>query len=286
MLIAPYPKNEQARLRLLRQLDILDTAAEEVFDEITRELAEKLQVSTALISLVDADRQWFKSRVGLDVCETSRDVSFCAHAVGAGEPLFVHDALTDVRFKDNPLVQGPPYIRFYAGIPLRSENGLVVGTLCALDAQPKELSEDELRLMNQLAEKASHYVFSRLKSDLSSNQEADAKQIGFDFSPIAMAVFGADEALVAVNAACCALLGTTKAALLASSANALWKGDSDERLSLKTRADDSGVLPVTLSAGSFSGKRVWLQVVTNAQSAPSFVALVFPENVGASWSKL
>ncbi|MEB1153655.1 GAF domain-containing protein, partial [Xanthomonas campestris pv. campestris] len=70
--------------------------------------------------------------------------------------------LTDVRFKDNPLVQGPPYIRFYAGIPLRSENGLVVGTLCALDAQPKELSEDELRLMNQLAEKASHYVFSRL----------------------------------------------------------------------------------------------------------------------------
>ncbi|WVL67071.1 hypothetical protein VDQ57_019385 [Xanthomonas campestris pv. campestris] len=76
MLIAPYPKNEQARLRLLRQLDILDTAAEEVFDEITRELAEKLQVSTALISLVDADRQWFKSRVGLDACETSRDVSF------------------------------------------------------------------------------------------------------------------------------------------------------------------------------------------------------------------
>ncbi|MFA8516614.1 hypothetical protein VDR70_019210 [Xanthomonas campestris pv. campestris] len=163
---------------------------------------------------------------------------------------------------------------------------LLIGTSESTIFHGLEMSRKPWAYQNQLAEKASHYVFSRLKSDLSSNLEADAKQIGFDFSPIAMAVFGADEALVAVNTACCDLLGMTKAALVASSANALWKGDSNERLSLKTRAHDSGVLPVTLNAGSFSGKRILLQVVTNAQTSPSFVALLFPENVGASWSKL
>jgi len=164
MLIAPYPTNEAARLEFLRSLDVLDTAPGEAFDRFTRVLAELLQVPIALISLVDADKQWFKSKVGLDVCETSRDIAFCAHALHADGALVVEDATADVRFHDNPLVMGAPFLRFYAGIPLCSSEGYVVGTLCAIDTRPRSVSPSALAAMKDLARAVERELFHRSMS--------------------------------------------------------------------------------------------------------------------------
>lgn len=151
MLIAPPPHNEEARLGLLRSLGVLDTPAEEGFDRITRIAAQLLDVPITLVSLVDEKRQWFKSKIGLDVCETSRDIAFCAHALHVPDILLIEDALTDVRFHDNPLVTGSPHVRFYAGVPLRSEDGLALGTLCAIDTRPRQLSTKTLEAFKDLA---------------------------------------------------------------------------------------------------------------------------------------
>jgi GAF domain-containing protein len=151
MLIAPHPANEEARLRLLRSLGVLDTPPEEDFDRITRVSAELLQVPITLVSLVDANRQWFKSKIGLEVCETSRDMAFCAHALHVPDILLIEDATLDARFSDNPLVVGFPHIRFYAGVPLRSDEGLVLGTLCAIDTRPRDLTQKALAAFKDLA---------------------------------------------------------------------------------------------------------------------------------------
>ena len=128
-----FPPDEAFRLRTLTSLSILDTPAEERFDRLTR-LAQRLfNVPIALVSLIDSNRQWFKSCQGLDVRETPRDVSFCAHAILGNDLLVVPDAAADARFADNPLVTGEPFIRFYAGCPLKAPNGSLLGTLCVID---------------------------------------------------------------------------------------------------------------------------------------------------------
>jgi len=141
MLAAPLPRNEAKRLEALRSLLILDTPPEERFDRISAFAAKEFDVPISLVSLVDRDRQWFKSNFGLDVCETARDVSFCGHAINKSEPLVVPDALRDPRFADNPLVTGHPFIRFYAGAGLRLPYGQVVGTLCIMDRRPREFDK-------------------------------------------------------------------------------------------------------------------------------------------------
>ncbi len=118
---APYPPDEEQRIASLKSLEILDTPPEERFDRITRVTAEVFGVPFALISLVDSKRQWFKSCHGLNLQETPRDISFCAHAILQRDPFIVNDALEDNRFKDNPLVVSEPKIRFYAGAPLTTE---------------------------------------------------------------------------------------------------------------------------------------------------------------------
>ncbi len=148
---APIPADEAQRLAALRRLEVLDTPAEERFDRLTR-LARKLfDVPIALVSLVDGDRQWFKSKQGLEVCETPRGVSFCGHAILSHEVLYVPDALGDPRFADSPLVTGDPHIRFYAGAPLVID-GRRVGTLCINDRRPRELGENELQTLRDLAD--------------------------------------------------------------------------------------------------------------------------------------
>ncbi|MBY0438186.1 MAG: GAF domain-containing protein [Burkholderiales bacterium] len=140
MIPAPIPPNEMQRLNALRSLLILDTPPEERFDRITRFAASEFDTPVALVSLIDERRQWFKARVGLDACETSRDISFCGHAIEGSNVLVIGDARDDPRFADNPLVTGDPFIRFYAGAPLILPGGLSVGTLCLIDTEPRTFS--------------------------------------------------------------------------------------------------------------------------------------------------
>ncbi|MCP9887483.1 GAF domain-containing protein [Cyanobium sp. ATX 6A2] len=142
---------EGARLEALRNYRILDTGCEQSYDDITILAAHLCDVPIALISLVDVDRQWFKSKVGLEVSETSRDVSFCAHAILDEQILVVNDARTDDRFCDNPLVRGDPQIVFYAGVPLCTPESARIGTLCVIDHQPRRLSEVQIRSLEALA---------------------------------------------------------------------------------------------------------------------------------------
>lgn len=154
MITPPTPINEPQRLDTLRSLNVLDSAPEERFDRLTRLAKRLFGVPIALVSLVDADRQWFKSCIGLDATETSRDVSFCGHAILEDDILVVPDTLSDVRFHDNPLVTDAPNIRFYAGCPLTVVNGSKLGTLCLIDVNPREMSEDDLELLRDLARMA------------------------------------------------------------------------------------------------------------------------------------
>jgi phosphoribosyl 1,2-cyclic phosphodiesterase/DNA-binding response OmpR family regulator len=148
---APLPADEARRLKAVQELGLLDTPAEERFDRLTRLAANAFHVPIALVSLIDHDRQWFKSRHGLPDAETHRDLSFCAHAVASREPLVVHDTLHDARFAENPMVTGSPRIRFYAGHPLHIEDGVCVGTLCLLDTRPRHLTARENDLLRDLA---------------------------------------------------------------------------------------------------------------------------------------
>lgn len=152
MITPPKPANENERLAELRSLGLLDSEQEDRFDRITR-LAQRLfGVSTALVSLVDEDRQWFKSRIGMDVPETPRDISFCGHAILSDDVLMIPDATKDERFSDNPLVIGSPDIRFYAGCPIAGPGGNNIGTLCLIDETPRVLSDEELASLRELAE--------------------------------------------------------------------------------------------------------------------------------------
>ncbi len=151
---ADLPSDEVPRLAALRGLEILDTPPEERFDRITRLAAAHFDVPVALISLVDENRQWFKSTCGIEASETPRDESFCAHAVLSRQPLIVPDALLDARFAENPIVTGMPRVRFYAGYPLFVADGHCIGTLCILDTRPRDLNARELARLGDLAELA------------------------------------------------------------------------------------------------------------------------------------
>lgn len=149
--IALTAHNEAARLDCLHQYNILDSEPEEAFDSLTRLAAHICETPIALVSLIDARRQWFKSKVGLAVNETPRQIAFCVHAIAQSEIFIVPDALLDERFATNPLVSDDPHIRFYAGVPLITSSGYALGTLCVIDRQPRQLTKSQLAALRTLS---------------------------------------------------------------------------------------------------------------------------------------
>jgi len=221
---ASYPPDEAERQKLLASLRLLDTEAEEVFDRITRLVARLLKVPTAMFSLVDAERQWFKSRVGTGLTETPREQAFCAHAILQDQPLVVADATTDARFADSPLVTGAPNIRFYAGVPIRSSGGLPIGTLCAIDDHARVLTADELCIMIDLADIVQKEVQYRERLAVAgrhlehSEAVLDASEARFrtifDLASIGIALVAPGGGWLSVNSTLCGIIGYTQQELL------------------------------------------------------------------------
>lgn len=156
---APIPKNEEERLIAVHNLAILDTEPEKRFDAITEEVKDKLDVPISTLTIIDKDREWFKSKQGVDKKEGKRDISFCGHALLATEIFIIEDTLKDERFKDNPMVVGEPYIRFYAGISLRdNKTKQPIGVLCIKDIKPRKLTLEEINILMNLASQAEREV--------------------------------------------------------------------------------------------------------------------------------
>jgi len=204
------PANESDRLVALDRYHILDTSPEQVYDDLTQLAADICGTPIALISLIDRDRQWFKSRVGLDATETPRDISFCGHAVAANATLNVPDASQDPRFANNPLVTQAPNIRFYAGVPLITHDRYVLGTLCVIDSQPHNLTEAQIRQLETLSRLVVNQLESRLNrnsTELKLDEVLSLKQAILDSANFAIIATDLRGIIQSFNAAAERMLG-------------------------------------------------------------------------------
>lgn len=213
------PKNEAQRLNALREYRILDTEPEQAFDDLTLLAAQICGTPTALISLVDAGRQWFKSRVGLAATETPRDVAFCAHAILDAEPLIVPDAQKDERFAANPLVTEDPKIRFYAGAPLITSEGHALGTMCAIDYEPRQLTPDQTRALQALARQViAQLELRRNLVELEEARKAEAYQNLFRHANDGILILDPEDGVVIdVNDKACELYGIARESFIGRS---------------------------------------------------------------------
>ncbi len=212
MKIAPLPQNEQERLAKLKEYNILDSEPEAVFDNMVQLASYICKTPIAAISLIDSDRQWFKSIVGVNVKETPRDIAFCAHTILQDDTFVIPDALKDERFFDNPLVTEGPEIRFYAGVPLITSNGYHLGTLCVIDTVARELQVEQLDAIKTLADSVTVHLDLRL-SHVAIRKYVDKLQISatiFDSANEAIVVTDADNNFVTVNPAFCTLTGYSR----------------------------------------------------------------------------
>jgi diguanylate cyclase (GGDEF)-like protein len=196
--------DEEGRLRALRRLQALDTPPEEAFENVVSLARSIFDVPICAISLIDADRQWFKAYRGLAMCETSRDVSFCSHAIKRPEPLVITDANADARFAQNPLVTGAPFIRSYAGVPLQTPDGYRVGALCAIDTKPRVFTSADVAVLEKLATTVVEQLELRLVSCSDALTGALTRRAWFNLAeraiesarlsrePLSVAVFDVD----------------------------------------------------------------------------------------------
>lgn len=159
------PPDEEDRLQALRQLLILDTPPEERFDRLTAFAAQEFDMPIVLLTLIDDQRQWFKSHHGVDVCETDRSISFCGHTILQDEPLVVPDVTLDDRFADNPMVTGEPHVQFYAGAQLKMPSGHNIGTLCLIDSTPRQLDHIDLAILASLRDLAVEELIRRANEE-------------------------------------------------------------------------------------------------------------------------
>ena len=237
---APDLADTSDRQAALRRYHILDTEPEKDFDRITSLVAKVCDVSTALITLIDEERQWFKSCFNFDARETDIGISFCVHAVHEGEMLVVEDATQDPRFKDNPIVTGPPHIRFYAGAPLTTPEGIHIGTLCIIDYEPQPFDAAQREILDRLSDVVVNQFELR-------SAEAQIRQL-VDQNPQPMYVYAqSDDTILHANAAARDLYGHDEfSSLTASDLTAPAKDQpSSEALSMHERADGS-FFPVRL----------------------------------------
>lgn len=220
MIPPSMPANEQERLALLRSLHVLDQAPNPALDRITRTAARLFQVPVAMVTLIDSDRQWFMSRVGVDFCQTPRRDALCGHAILQTDTMVVPDTSQDVRFVDNPLVTGPPHIHFYAGRPLRSRHGLALGALCLIDHRPRSFDEADLAALDDLADMAQAYFHG-----IEATQETRAVQASLERSEmlfarmvthaaVGIAVATTDGVWQEMNQRFCDIVGHDRAALI------------------------------------------------------------------------
>jgi len=255
---ASIPPGEEARLAALHEYRILDTEPEIDFDEITRLAAYVCEVPISLISLVDEDRQWFKACIGLDVRGTARDVAFCPHALLQDDVFVVADAALDERFHDNPLVTGPPHIRFYAGAPLITPHGQRIGTLCVIDSKPRQLDGKQLEALRRLGRQVIPLLeFRKAKAalrDMTSGLRDSESRMRSIVEHIAEAViaFPATGALEAFNPAAerlfghspSSMIGRDVATMLPSIRNAPADGTTVQTIA---RRSDGSEVPVELA---------------------------------------
>jgi diguanylate cyclase (GGDEF)-like protein/PAS domain S-box-containing protein len=226
MTIAAAPANERERLNILRSYEILDSESEEAFDAMVQLASYICQTPIAVISLVDESRQWFKAAVGLDVKETSRDVSFCAHTILQDGAMVVADALCDDRFSNNPLVVSSPGIRFYAGIPLTTSGGHRLGTLCVIDKVPRELTSTQLGAIKTLADNVMAHL-DLVKSHKQARLHIDHLELAasiFNAASEAMFVSDADNCILTVNPAFTEITGYTQEEIVGKNPRILSSG--------------------------------------------------------------
>lgn len=274
----PIPPDEPERLRLLHALSILDTPPEEDFDRITRLVSKLLNVPIALVSLIDEERQWFKSKVGLAATQTPRDVAFCAHAITQTAPLIVEDALHDARFANNPLVTGDPDIRFYAGVPIRSTGGLALGTLCAIDSCPRTLSSDEVTILMDLADLISREMQLRetlmlTRAQVSHSQDIIEAAEGrfrtvFERAGVGIAMVAPDGGWISMNDEVCEIVGYSRDELMRMSfQNITYQEDLNTDLTLLEQlvAGDIDRYQLDKRYIHKSGKLVWINLTVTKQ---------------------
>lgn len=253
---APLPENEPCRLEALHRYEILNTEAEHAFDDLAELAAKLCQTPIALVSLVDPSRQWFKAKVGVTVCETSRDIAFCAHAILQREILEVRDALHDPRFADNPLVTEKPFIRFYAGIPLLTHDGYALGTLCVIDRVPRQLTADQRHALTVLGRQVMNLLELRrrqiqVEAAATAAEQAKLSQaklsFAIDHGTDGMALLNREGYYTYMNQAHAAMYGYEPTDLIGQSWTTLYTPEWQNRI-------QNSYFPILLGKGHWRGE--------------------------------